>query len=76
MQFLKENNGQYSSSRVIFTFGMFWAMITSVVMAIVMEWGAGEFIAVFSAQTAPFVGLKLGQKPMEEKINKSNKDVA
>ena len=67
MGFLKENNGQRSSTRVMFVIGMIWAMVMSTVMTFLMDWTAGEFIAVFSAQSGVFVGLKLGQKPMESK---------
>lgn len=74
LDFLKEENGQVSSTRVLFFIGMVWAMTTSTVMACMMSWTAGEFIAVFTATSGVFVGLKLGQKPMESKIKPKEND--
>lgn len=67
MSLLRENNGKISSNRAVFVGGMLWAMATSTLFVFIMGWSAGEFIAVFSAQSGVFVGLKLGQKPMEGK---------
>ena len=65
--FFQEDTGAKSSARLIFAIGMVWAMAITTVMSIVMEWSPGELIAVFTSTSAVFVGLKLGQKPMEGK---------
>jgi hypothetical protein len=67
MSYLKEDSGKNSASRVVFIVGMLWSMLVSTVLTITMDWEAGEFIAVFTATSAVFVGLKLGQKPLESK---------
>jgi len=63
---LKESSGT-SSTRLMFIIGLIWSMVVTTVLAFVMKWSAGEFIAVFTATSGIFVGLKLGQKPMEKK---------
>ena len=65
--FTEVGNKTLSSARLIFVLGMLWAMIVSTLLTIFMGWSAGEFIAVFTAQSGVFIGLKLGQKPMEKK---------
>lgn len=64
--FFKDEKGNFSSNRLIFVLGMIWAMCISSLFAYIFEWNAGEFIAVFTSNSAVFVGLKLGQKPMEK----------
>jgi len=68
--FFKENNGQSSSTRLIFFIGMIWAMVTSCVFTFMFKWSAAEFILVFTTISGTFIGLKLGQKPMEKKKEK------
>ena len=65
--FFQEITGAKSSARLVFVIGMAWAMTVTTLMTIIMGWSAGEFIAVFTSRSAVFVGLKLGQKPMENK---------
>jgi uncharacterized membrane protein len=72
-EILQEENGGFSSNRLIFVIGMIWAMSVSTIMTIIFKWSPGEFIAVFTSNSAVFVGLKLGQKPMESKLNKVEK---
>lgn len=67
IDFFKERNGQSSSTRLIFFIGMLYSMLVSALFTYLFNWGAGEYIAVFSAVSGVFVGLKLGQKPMEGK---------
>ena len=67
MSYLKENNGQNSSTRLMFIIGMSWAMITSTVFTFMFEWSAAEFILVFTTISGTFIGLKLGQKGIENK---------
>lgn len=64
--FLKERNGQSSSTRLVFFIGSLWAMTMTTYLAFN---GAdiGSLIAFFSAVMGVFVGLKLGQKGIEEK---------
>lgn len=70
MSFLKENNGQNSSTRLMFVIGMSWAMITSSVFTFMFEWSAAEFILVFTTISGTFIGMKLGQKGIENKSPK------
>lgn len=65
MKYLEGPDGK-SSTRLMFVVGMLWAMVITTIMAFSMEWTPGEFIAVFTATSGIFVGLKLGQKPMEK----------
>ncbi len=66
-EFFKEKNGQSSSTRLIFFIGMIYAMtFTAFYTFIGDKPGAGEIIALFTAMTGVFIGLKLGQKPMEK----------
>ncbi|MCP4337045.1 MAG: hypothetical protein GY679_04340 [Mycoplasma sp.] len=67
MSYLKENNGQNSSTRLMFIIGMSWAMITSTLFTYMFSWSATEFILVFTTISGTFIGLKLGQKGIENK---------
>jgi len=67
MKFLEESSGHKSSTRVMFVIGLSWAMLVTTILTVIMGWSAGEFIAVFTATSGIFIGLKLGQKPMEKK---------
>ena len=64
--FLQAPNGDFSSARLMFTVGLSWAMLFTTYGALALKWTPGEIIAVFSAISAVFVALKLGQKPMEQ----------
>ena len=64
--FLKEKNGQSSSTRLIFFIGAFWTMSLTTYLTFKGN-QIGELIAFFSALMGVFVALKLGQKPMEDK---------
>jgi len=65
--FFKEKNGQSSSTRLIFFVGMIYAMCFTAVYSFTgIKPGVGEIVALFSAMTGVFIGLKLGQKPMEK----------
>ena len=67
-QFFQETNGQSSSTRLIFFVGIIYAMVFTAFWAFGQSPppGAGEVIALFTAMTGVFIGLKLGQKPMEK----------
>lgn len=67
MSYLKENNGQHSSMRLMFVIGMIWAMVTSSLFTFVFKWTAAEFILVFTTISGTFIGMKLGQKGIEKK---------
>jgi len=64
--FLREESGGFSSTRLIFVIGSIWNMaICSFLVLDGIE--SGALVATFSAIEGVFVGLKLGQKPMENK---------
>ena len=65
--FLKGADGGYSSTRLIFVIGSIWNMGLCSYLVIFGDIGAGALVATFSAIEGVWVGLKLGQKPMEEK---------
>ncbi|GAI81609.1 unnamed protein product, partial [marine sediment metagenome] len=65
MKFFEEPTGK-SITRVMFVVGVSWSMAITTLLTISMGWSAGEFIAVFTATSGIFIGLKLGQKPMEK----------
>ena len=65
--FLKSADGEYSSTRLIFVIGSVWNMGLCTYLVIFGEIGAGALVATFSAIEGVWVGLKLGQKPMENK---------
>lgn len=65
--FLKGADGGYSSTRLIFVIGSVWNMGLCSYLVIFGDIGAGALVATFSAIEGVWVGLKLGQKPMEEK---------
>jgi hypothetical protein len=64
--FLKEKNGSDSSARLIFVIGSLWNMATSTYL-IYKGTDPALVLAFFSGVEAVLIGLKLGQKPMEEK---------
>lgn len=66
-EFFNEKNGQSSSTRLIFFIGMIYAMTFTAFYAFSgVKPGTGEIIALFTAMTGVFIGLKLGQKPLEK----------
>jgi hypothetical protein len=68
-EFFQEENGTKSSARLVFLGGMIWSVLFTTAGTFILKWTPGELIAVFSAASAVFIGLKLGQKPMESKKN-------
>ena len=67
MGFLTEANGRDSSARLIFVIGSIWTMMLVTYFAIFTDTTPTTLIIVFSSTEAVWVGLKLGQKPMEQK---------
>jgi len=63
--FLQDPTGDYSVMRLIFAIGMFWAMGLTTGMAVTGT-TVPLLIALFSALSGVFVGLKLGQTQMEK----------
>jgi len=64
-RFLTGNDGGFSSTRLIFVIGSAWNMALCTYLVFTgIE--AGALVATFSALQGVFVGLKLGQKPMEK----------
>lgn len=66
MKFLTDESGSFSSTRLIFVIGSVWNMALCTYL-VFNGIEAGALVATFSALEGVFVGLKLGQKPMEGK---------
>ena len=66
MGLITEDNGQKSITRIIFLIGSIWAMALTTYLAL-SGTEPGILIAVFGSLQGTYVGLKLGQKPMEQK---------
>lgn len=64
-QFLKENNGQSSSTRLIFFVGSLWAMYITTYLVLKGESGVNVVIT-YTSIMGVLTGLKLGQKAMEK----------
>jgi hypothetical protein len=64
--FLRGGDGMNSSTRLIFVVGSVWNMLLCSYL-VIDGIEAGALVATFSAIEGVFVGLKLGQKPMENK---------
>jgi glycopeptide antibiotics resistance protein len=67
MNHLKEGNGKESSTRWIFVIGMLFSMVVPTGLTLLLGWSYEAFIAVFLSTSGTYIGLKLGQKPMEQK---------
>ena len=65
--YFQEANGTKSSTRVIFVVGIIWTLVMTTIGFLILKWEVGAGIAFLSASSAIFIGLKLGQKPMEAK---------
>ena len=66
-EFLKEKNGQNSSARLIFVVGTIWNMTMSTYLLMWRELDPTVVLAFLCSVEAVFGGIKLAQKPMEEK---------
>jgi hypothetical protein len=66
--FLETSPGNFSSTRLMFIIGLVWSIFFTSYGALVLKWTPGECIAVFTATSGVFIALKLGQKPMENKV--------
>ena len=70
MRFFTDESGGQSSTRLIFVIGSVWTMgVTTFLATQGVE--IPVLIAFFSAVEGIWVGLKLGQKPIEKKPDKS-----
>ena len=69
MKSLSEDSGKKSMTRVVFLIGSIWAMVLTSYLAVTGT-EPGILIAVFGSLQGTYVGLKLGQKPMEAKTDK------
>ena len=67
MGFLTEPSGNNSAARLIFVIGSIWTMLLCTYFAIFSEITATALVIMFSAMETVWIGLKLGQKPMESK---------
>ena len=66
MGFLSESTGVSSAARLIFVIGSVWTMLLCSFFAI-KGIEPVTLVIVFSSMEAVWIGLKLGQKPMEQK---------
>jgi hypothetical protein len=64
--FLQAPNGNFSSARLMFMIGLFYAMGMTTSGLFFLGWTAGEGMAFFGAISMVFVGLKLGQQGIGE----------
>lgn len=67
MGFTKDEKGNDSSARLIFIIGSIWAMGMTSALAFYTKLPIGELIAFYGSIQGILIGLKLGQKPMEDK---------
>jgi hypothetical protein len=70
IKFFTDESGGQSSTRLIFVIGSVWSMGLTTFLA-VRGIDIPVLIAFFSAVQGVWVGLKLGQKPMERKKNEA-----
>jgi len=68
MGFLTEPTGSDSAARLIFVIGSIWTMMLCTYFAIFTDITPTALVIMFSAMETVWVGLKLGQKPMEQKL--------
>jgi len=67
MAFFKEENGVNSSTRMVFVIGSFWVMALCTYLVMATEITPGALVATYGSPEGVLIGLKLGQKPMEQK---------
>lgn len=58
--------GNTSSARIMFVVGLCWCIAMTSIGLLWLKWPVGESIGFFTATSAVFVSLKLGQKAMEK----------
>jgi len=68
MGYLTEDNGERSGTRLIFIVGSFWNMLLCSYLVIFGDMQPTILIAVYGTIQGVLIGLKLGQKPMEQKL--------
>lgn len=68
--FLQSDNGNFSSARLMFVTGLAYDMVITALGLFTLGWTMGEGLAFFTGISGVFIGLKLGQKPMEERGDK------
>jgi branched-subunit amino acid permease len=71
--YLHESTGNKSSNRLIFVIGSFWVMIMTTGLAFISKAEIPLLIAFYTSIQGVLIGLKLGQKPMESKVNETEK---
>jgi hypothetical protein len=64
--FFQESPGNNSITRVVFFIGCIWAIAFSTFFALTHPITVGEVVALVTGNIAPFLAMKLIQKPMEE----------
>ena len=72
--FFQEAPNDNSITRLVFFIGCIWAMSISTVFIFTHTVSVGEVVALISGNIAPFLAMKLIQKPMENKGDNFLKD--
>jgi hypothetical protein len=67
--FLKDDNGNESITRVAFVYGLLWSTVFTTVYSFTKTVSVGEIIALWNGLSGAFFGLKLGQKWVEKKLD-------
>jgi len=70
--YTETSQGNKSATRLIFLIGSLWNMLLTTYL-VYIKIDPAMCLAFFSGIEAVLIGLKLGQKPMENKINSKDK---
>lgn len=70
--FLKDDNGNESITRIAFVYGIAWSTIFTTVYAFTRVCSVGEIVALWNGLSGAFFGIKLGQKWVEKKLNNNS----
>jgi hypothetical protein len=65
--YLKDDNGNESITRIAFVYGLLWSTIFTTVYSFTRVCSVGEIIALWNGLSGVWFGLKLGQKWVENK---------
>ena len=65
--YLKDDNGNESITRIAFVYGLLWSTIFTTVYSFTRVLTVGEIIALWNGLSGVWFGLKLGQKWVEKK---------
>ena len=70
--YFQDDNGNKSISRVMFTIGLVWSMILTTYVIVFKMGSITEGLALFTATSTLFTGLKLIQKQIEKPATPAN----